>query len=462
MGQEKTHINIVVIGHVDSGKSTTTGHLIYKCGGIDKRTIEKFEKEAQEMGKGSFKYAWVLDKLKAERERGITIDIALWKFETAKYYVTIIDAPGHRDFIKNMITGTSQADCAVLIVAAGVGEFEAGISKNGQTREHALLAYTLGVKQLIIGVNKMDSTEPPYSEKRFQEIVKEVGTYIKKIGYNPDNVPFVPISGWHGDNMLETSSNMSWFKNWSCKKGGKQITGHCLLEALDAIEPPKRPTDKPLRLPLQDVYKIGGIGTVPVGRVETGVLKPGMVVTFAPANLTTEVKSVEMHHTALTEANPGDNVGFNVKNVSVKDIRRGNVAGDSKNDPPKETGEFRAQVIILNHPGQINAGYAPVVDCHTAHIACKFRELIEKIDRRSGKKLEDNPQSVKSGDAAIVEMVPQKPLCVEAFSDYPPLGRFAVRDMRQTVAVGVIKSVNKRDGGQGKVTKAAQKAAKKK
>jgi len=464
MPQEKIHINIVVIGHVDSGKSTTTGHLIYKCGGIDKRTIEKFEKEAQEMGKGSFKYAWVLDKLKAERERGITIDIALWKFETSKYYVTIIDAPGHRDFIKNMITGTSQADCAVLIVAAGVGEFEAGISKNGQTREHALLAYTLGVKQMIIGVNKMDSTEPPYSENRFKEIQKEVSTYIKKIGYNPDTVPFVPISGWHGDNMLEASTNMSWHKGWSVKKGKekKEFSGKTLLEALDNIDPPKRPTDKPLRLPLQDVYKIGGIGTVPVGRVETGSIKPGMVVTFAPPMVTTEVKSVEMHHTAMEEALPGDNVGFNVKNVSVKDIRRGNVCGDSKNDPPKGTECFEAQVIILNHPGQIQAGYAPVLDCHTAHIACKFTQLKEKIDRRSSKKLEDNPQFVKSGDSAIAILTPQKQMCVEAFSDYPPLGRFAVRDMRQTVAVGVIKAVTKKEKSDGKVTKAAVKANKKK
>ncbi|XP_062866593.1 elongation factor 1-alpha 1b isoform X2 [Trichomycterus rosablanca] len=429
MGKEKLHINIVVIGHVDSGKSTTTGHLIYKCGGIDKRTIEKFEKEAAEMGKGSFKYAWVLDKLKAERERGITIDISLWKFETSKYYVTIIDAPGHRDFIKNMITGTSQADCAVLIVAAGVGEFEAGISKNGQTREHALLAYTLGVKQLIVGVNKMDSTEPNYSQKRYEEIVKEVSTYIKKIGYNPETVAFVPISGWNGDNMLEASPNMTWFKGWKINRKEGSVSG---------------------------------IGTVPVGRVETGILKPGMVVTFAPVNVTTEVKSVEMHHEALSEALPGDNVGFNVKNVSVKDIRRGNVAGDSKNDPPQEAASFTAQVIILNHPGQISAGYAPVLDCHTAHIACKFAELKEKIDRRSGKKLEDNPKSLKSGDAAIVDMIPGKPMCVESFSEYPPLGRFAVRDMRQTVAVGVIKGVEKKTPTSGKVTKSAQKAQKNK
>merc|ERR1712168_311285 len=420
----------------------------------------KFEKEAQEMGKGSFKYAWVLDMGKAERERGITIDIALWKFETGKYYVTIIDAPGHRDFIKNMITGTSQADCGVLIIASGTGEFEAGISKNGQTREHALLAYTLGVKQLIVACNKMDSTEPPYSQARFEEIQKEVQNFIKKVGYNPVAVPFVPISGWHGDNMIKASENMSWYKGWNVERKEGKASGMTLLEALDAVIPPTRPTDKPLRLPLQDVYKIGGIGTVPVGRVETGIIKPGMVVTFAPNMLSTEVKSVEMHHTQLAEGNPGDNVGFNVKNVSVKDIRRGNVCSDSKNDPAKEAKSFNAQVIVLNHPGEIQKGYTPVLDCHTAHIACKFATLIEKIDRRSGKKIEDSPSKVKSGDAAIVEMIPSKPMCVEPFSSYAPLGRFAVRDMRQTVAVGVIKSVDKSDVA-GKVTKSAAKANKK-
>jgi len=459
MGKEKVHVNVVVIGHVDSGKSTTTGHLIYKCGGIDKRTIEKFEKEAAELGKGSFKYAWVLDKLKAERERGITIDIALWKFETPKFYVTVIDAPGHRDFIKNMITGTSQADCAILIIAGGVGEFEAGISKDGQTREHALLAFTLGVKQLIVAVNKMDSVK--WSEARFEEIVKETSNFIKKVGYNPKTVAFVPISGWNGDNMIEPSDNCPWYKGWNKEtKLSGVVKGKTLLEAIDSIEPPARPSDKPLRLPLQDVYKIGGIGTVPVGRVETGIIKAGMVVTFAPAGVTTEVKSVEMHHEQLVEGLPGDNVGFNVKNVSVKEIRRGNVCGDSKNDPPMGCASFNAQVIIFNHPGQISAGYSPVLDCHTAHIACKFAELVEKIDRRTGKKTEDSPKFVKAGDAAIVKMIPSKPMCVEAFTEYPPLGRFAVRDMRVTVAVGVIKSVDKTQAA-GKVTKSAQKAGKK-
>merc|ERR1712038_1030622 len=309
----------------------------------------------------------------------------------------------------------------------------------------------------MVGINKMDSTEPPYSEKRFSEISGEMGNYVKKVGFNPKSVAFVPISGWHGDNMIEQSTNMGWYKGWNKEMKEGKFSGKTMFEALDAIIPPTRPSDKPLRLPLQDVYKIGGIGTVPVGRVETGTIKAGVVVTFAPANVTTEVKSVEMHHETLAEAVPGDNVGFNVKNVSVKDIRRGNVASDSKNDPAKESLSFNAQVIVLNHPGEIQKGYTPVLDCHTAHIACKFSELLEKIDRRSGKKIEDAPAKVKSGDAAIVKLVPTKPMCVESFSAYPPLGRFAVRDMRQTVAVGVIKSVEKVEV-KGKTTKSAAKA----
>jgi len=432
MPKEKVHISLVVIGHVDAGKSTTTGHLIYKCGGIDKRTIEKFEKEASDMGKGSFKYAWVLDKLKAERERGITIDIALWKFETPKYYMTIIDAPGHRDFIKNMITGTSQADCAILMIASPPGEFEAGYSKTGSTREHAMLAFTLGVKQMIVCINKMDDKSVNFSQARYDEIKAEMEKYLAKVGYKAEKVPFIPISGWNGDNMLEPSDNLKWYK------------GNTLIGALDEIVPPSRPSDKPLRLPLQDVYKIGGIGTVPVGRVETGVIKPGMVVAFAPSDLSAEVKSVEMHHESLPEANPGDNVGFNVKGLSTKDLKRGFVASDTKRDPAKESVSFEAQVIVLNHPNEIRAGYTPVVDCHTCHIACKFHTLTSKMDKRTGKEMEKDPKSIKTGEAAMVHMVPTKPMCVEAYSDYAPLGRFAVRDMRQTVAVGIIKAVEKK------------------
>merc|ERR1719343_1688414 len=332
-----------------------------------------------------------------------------------------------------MITGTSQADCAILVVASGVGEFEAGISKEGQTREHALLAFTLGVKQMIVAVNKIDTVK--YDEARYLEIKSEVSAYLKKVGYKPMKIPFVPISGWEGDNMIDKSSNMPWYK------------GPYLLEALDNVNPPKRPTDKALRLPLQDVYKIGGIGTVPVGRVETGVIKPGIHAMFAPAGIVAEIKSVEMHHESLPQAVPGDNVGFNVKNVAVKDLKRGFVASDSKSDPACGVSKFEAQVIVMNHPGQISNGYSPVLDCHTAHVACKFALIKEKMDRRSGKVLEQNPKFVKTGDACIVDLEPTKPMCVESFTDFPPLGRFAVRDMRQTVAVGVIKNCTKDESG---------------
>merc|ERR1711903_326592 len=299
-----------------------------------------------------------------------------------------------------------------------------------------------GVKQMICCCNKMDA-KGAYKEERYNEIKAEVSIYLKQVGYKIENVPFIPISGWVGDNMLDNSENMPWYK------------GPFLLQALDAIKPPKRPVLKPLRLPLQDVYKISGIGTVPVGRVETGVIKPAMTVTFGPLGTTTECKSVEMHHEKVDEAFPGDNVGFNVRGLSVTDIKRGYVASDSKKDPAKDTEMFVAQVIVMNHPGQIQNGYAPVLDCHTCHIACKFAKIRNKIDKRTGKETESEPKFIKSGDAGMVEMIPQKPMVVETFSDFPPLGRFAVRDMKQTVAVGVIKATTKKEakgaaGGKGK------------
>merc|ERR1711912_22422 len=307
------------------------------------------------------------------------------------------------------------------------------MGKEGQTREHALLAFTMGVKQMIVCCNKMDAKGADYKEERYNEIKAEVSGYLKQVGYKVDTVPFIPISGWTGDNLFDKSDKMPWYK------------GQYLLEALDAIKPPKRPILKPLRLPLQDVYKISGIGTVPVGRVETGVIKPAMVVCFGPMGTTTECKSVEMHHEQVAEAIPGDNVGFNVKNLSVQDIKRGYVASDAKNVPAMDTEFFKAQVIVMNHPGQIMNGYAPVLDCHTCHIACKFAEIENKMDKRTGKVTEEFPKSIKSGDAAIVKMTPSKPMVVESFSEFPPLGRFAVRDMKQTVAVGVIKEVEKKE-----------------
>lgn len=395
--------------------------------------MEQHEREAQEWGKGSCKFAWVLDNLKAERERGITIDISLWKFETPRLQYTVIDAPGHRDFVKNMITGTSQADVALLVLDASRGGFEAGIAKDGQTREHALLAYTLGVKQMIVLCNKMDDRTVQYSETRFQEIKEETTNFLKKVGYKPMKIPFIPISGWQGDNIVERSSQMPWY------------TGPTLIEALDGVDPPHRPTDKPLRVPIQDVYRIGGIGTVPVGRVETGVIRQGITAQFAPGASTAEVQSIERHHESVTEAGPGDNVGFHVKQLTVRDLRRGMVASDADNQPASGVSSFEAQVIVMNHPGRMSNGYTPVIDCHTAHVACVFSRIKEKIDRKTGKVLETDPPFVQTGDACIADLEPTKPLCVESFAEFPPLGRFVVRDMKQTVAVGVIKSITKED-----------------
>jgi elongation factor 1-alpha len=433
MYKEKSVINIGMMGHIDSGKSTLLGHLIYKCGGIDKRTVEKYEKESADMGKGSFKYAWILDKSKSERERGITIDVHRASFKTDKYFITANDLPGYKDYIKNFTAGISQVDVGVLVIDAITGGFEAGISKDGQTREHALIAFTMGVKQLIVVVNKMDDKSVSYAEARFNEIKEEVSKYLTKVGYNTEKIPFIPVSGFHGDNLTERSTNnMPWYK------------GPILSEALDAITPQIRPSDKPLRIPLLKSYKIGGIGTVPFGSVATGVLKPGMVVQFAPTGITTEVKSVEnANHESLPEAYPGDIVGFNVKNIAQKDLKRGYVASDIKNDPAKECESFEAQIIIMDHPGQIQAGYEPIIHIHTASVACKIQEIQSKIDRRTGKVLEEEPKSIKSGDAAMVKFVPLKPLCVEAFSEYPPLGRFVMRDGK-TIGVGTVKSVTKK------------------
>jgi len=454
MPHEKTHINLVVIGHVDSGKSTTTGHLIYKCGGIDKRVIAQYEKEAAETGKSSFKYAWVLDKLKSERERGITIDIALWKFQTKKHFFTVIDAPGHRDFIKNMITGTSQADVAILMIAGRQGEFEDGFSKEGSTKEHMTLANTLRVKRMIVCVNKMDVTTPVYSEARFKEIQTNVKGYFKIKGFYK-KAKFVPISGWVGDNMLELSDKMPWYVG-----NKKKYLGITLVQLLDKLKEPKRPTDLALRLPLQDVYKIQGIGTVPVGRVETGILKPGDMVWFAPVSKKAECKSVEMHHESLVQAAPGDNVGFNIKGLSIKDICRGNVASSCKNKPAAKVRRFYAQVIVLNH-NNVTDNYTPVLDCHTAHIACKFNTILSEIDVRDGKtKREatiDTKLVLKKNQACMAVMVPQKAMCVESYTDYAPLGRFAIRDMRRTVAVGVVKGCQFENQGPEPTGKKAKK-----
>ncbi len=419
MARDKPHLNLVFIGHVDHGKSTTVGRILFDTGSIDEATLRRYREEAEKLGKATFEFAFVMDRMKEERERGLTIDVAHRDFQTQKYYFTIIDAPGHRDFVKNMITGASQADAAVLVVAAPEGVM-------AQTKEHAFLARTLGIKQLIVAINKMDAVN--YDEKKFNEVKEQVANLLKSIGYNPDQILFVPISAYAGDNVVKKSDKMPWYK------------GPTLVEALDTLKEPEKPTDKPLRIPVQDVYSITGIGTVPVGRVETGILKVGDKVIFNPPGATGEVKSIEMHHQPMQQAEPGDNIGFNVRGVGKNDIKRGDVCGPVDN-PPTVVKEFTAQIVVLQHPSAIAPGYTPVFHAHTAQVACTITELLQKIDPRTGQVVEENPKFIKTGDIAIVKIVPTKPMVIEKASEFPPLGRFAVRDMGMTVAAGVVKDV---------------------
>ncbi|MEW5936550.1 MAG: translation elongation factor EF-1 subunit alpha [Candidatus Thermoplasmatota archaeon] len=422
---EKPHMNLVFIGHVDHGKSTIVGRLLLDTGHIEEHLIEKYRKEAESKGKATFEFAWVMDRLKEERERGITIDVAHREFYTDKYYFTIIDAPGHRDFVKNMITGTSQADAAVLAVSTPDGVM-------AQTKEHVFLAKTLGVNQLIVAMNKIDATKPEYDEKRYEEVKGEVIRLLKSVGYKDEQYVILPTSGLKGDNVVKRSANLGWWK------------GETLITALDKLQMPSKPTDRPLRIPVQDVYSITGIGTVPVGRVETGVLHPDTKVIFMPANKIGEVKSIEMHHQAIPKAEPGDNVGFNVRGIAKNEIRRGDVVGPM-DSPPTVAKAFTAQIMVLNHPSVITVGYTPVFHCHTAQVACTFVELQKKLDPRTGAVKEENPQMLKTGDAAVVKVQPTRPMVIEPFKDFPELGRFAIRDMGQTVAAGMCIAVEKKE-----------------
>ncbi|MDY6958797.1 MAG: translation elongation factor EF-1 subunit alpha [Halobacteriota archaeon] len=419
---DKPHMNLAMIGHVDHGKSTLVGRLLFEAGVIDPHVIDEYRKQAEAKGKGSFEFAWVMDSVKEERERGLTIDVAHQRFDTKNYYFTIVDCPGHRDFVKNMITGASQADAAVLVVAAPDGIMP-------QTKEHAILSWTLGITQMIVAINKMDAVN--YDKAKFEERKEEMTKMLKTLGFKVDQVLFLPVSAFKGDNVKERGDNLSWFD------------GPALLEAFDGLKSPEKPVDLPLRIPVQDVYTITGSGTVPVGRVETGKMKKGDKVIFNPSGSVGEVKSMEMHHEEVTEALPGDNIGWNVRGISKNEIRRGDVCGPV-DQPPTIADEFTAQVIVLQHPSAITVGYTPVFHCHTAQVACTIVEIKKKLDPATGGVKEENPDFIKSGDAAIVQIKPTRPLVIEKYKELPQLGRFAIRDMGTTIAAGMVIDIKKK------------------
>jgi len=427
---KKPHLNMIVTGHIDNGKSTTMGHMLMDLGLIDERTIASHAAESEKTGKGdTFKYAWVMDNIKDERERGITIDLAFQKFETPKYFFTLIDAPGHRDFIKNMITGASEADCAVLVLSAKEGETDTAIAPGGQAREHAFLLRTLGVGQLIVAINKMDDNN--YSEQAFKVAKEKAEKLIKSVGYKLENVPILPISGWKGDNLVKKSDNMKWW------------TGKTLLETFDEFKLPEKPVGKPLRIPVQDVYTITGVGTVPVGRVETGVAKAGMKIIVMPSGAVGEIKTIETHHTQMESAEAGDNIGFNLRGIEKKDLKRGDVIG-TPDSPPNVAKEFRAQIIVIHHPTALAPGYTPVMHAHTCQVAATIVAFESKINPQTGAEEEKDPKFLKAGDSAIVRIRPVRPIPIETFQDFPELGRFALRDMGATIAAGVVKEITEK------------------
>ena len=424
---DKPHLNMIITGHIDNGKSTTMGHFLMQLGVVDERTIQQHAEESEKTGKGdTFKYAWVMDNIKDERERGITIDLAFQKFETPKYFFTLIDAPGHRDFVKNMITGASEADCAVLVLSAKEGETDTAVAPGGQAREHAFLLKTLGVNQIIIAINKMDDSN--YSEDAFKKAKEKGEKLIKSVGFKVDAVPVVPVSGWKGDNLVKKSENLKWW------------TGKTLLETFDDFTLPEKPVGKPLRVPIQDVYTITGVGTVPVGRVETGKMKAGDKIIIMPSGAPGEIKSIETHHTEMPSAEAGDNIGFNLRGVEKKDIKRGDVMG-TPDAPPKVAKEFRAQIIIIHHPTALAPGYTPVMHAHTTQVAATITAFESKINPATGAVEEENPKFLKVGDSAIVKIKPVRPTCIESFQEFPEMGRFALRDMGATIAAGIVKEI---------------------
>jgi elongation factor 1-alpha len=462
MAEEKKHMSVVICGHVDSGKSTTTGRLLFELGGIPQREMDKLKEEAEKIGKGSFAFAFYMDTQKDERERGVTIKCTTKEFFTDNYHYSVIDAPGHRDFIKNMISGAAQADVGVLMVPAD-GNFVVAIQKGdhkagevqGQTRQHARLINLLGVKQLICCINKMDA-EPAagYKKERYDEIMNEMKLMLIKVGWPKQfvekRVPIIPISGWCGDNLLEKSKNMAWWEGQKVKiskEKGCHLT--TLKEALDIfVQPAKRDLELNMRLPLSGVYKIKGVGDVLTGRVEQGAVRPGEEVKFLPTHTdanacTGKVFTVEMHHKRIEHGAAGDNIGMNVKALNKENMPRvGDVMVYKVDATLATTKNFSAQVQILDIPGEIKCGYSPIGHVRCGRAACRLVKINWKMGKETGGEKAEGVTALKTNDAAEGVFEPQQPMVVDAFDKCEGLSRIAFMDGNSAVMLGKVMGVN--------------------
>jgi len=466
---EKEHLSIVICGHVDSGKSTTTGRLIFELGGIPERELEKLKQEAERLGKSSFAFAFYMDRQKEERERGVTIACTTKEFFTDKWHYTIIDAPGHRDFIKNMITGASQADVAMIMVPCD-GNFTTAIAKGnhkageiqGQTRQHSRLINLLGVKQIVCGCNKMDCDTAGYKQARYEEVSNEMKSMLVKVGWKKDmvekNVPFLPISGWMGDNLLKPEDsagklNMPWWSGVEVEASGEKIMVKVLYDFLDKVcRVPERPTSAPMRMPISGIYKIKGVGDVLAGRVEQGLVKPGEEVIFLPTHTasnpcTGKVFTVEMHHQRVDFAGPGDNVGLNIKGLDKNNMpRSGDVMVYKKDTTLGQTASFDAQIQVLDIPNEIKVGYSPIGFVRCGRAACRISKLKWKMGKETGGKKMEDPHSLKSNEMAECSFAPQQPLVADSFKNCEGLSRVAFMDGNGVVMLGKVISCEAKTG----------------
>ncbi|XP_021105202.1 HBS1-like protein isoform X2 [Heterocephalus glaber] len=422
-------LNLVVIGHVDAGKSTLMGHMLYLLGNVNKRTMHKYEQESKKAGKASFAYAWVLDETGEERERGVTMDVGMTKFETATKVITLMDAPGHKDFIPNMITGAAQADVAVLVVDASRGEFEAGFETGGQTREHGLLVRSLGVTQLAVAVNKMDQVN--WQLERFQEITGKLGHFLKQAGFKESDVAFIPTSGLSGENLI-TRSQLNELTKW--------YKGLCLLEQIDSFKPPQRSIDKPFRLCVSDVFKDQGSGFCVTGKIEAGYIQTGDRLLAMPPNETCTAKGITLHDEPVDWAAAGDHVSLTLVGIDIIKINVGCIFCGPK-EPIKACTRFRARILIFNIEIPITKGFPVLLHYQTVSEPAVIKRLISVLNKSTGEVTKKKPKLLTKGQNALVELQTQRPVALELYKDFKELGRFMLRYSGSTIAAGVVMEI---------------------
>jgi elongation factor 1 alpha-like protein len=408
------------------------GHLLLQMGFVDKKTMNRYEKDSQLKGKGSFMYAWVLDEQEEERDRGVTIDVAVSSFETKTKKVTLLDSPGHRDFVPNMITGAAQADAAVLVLNSDEGAFETGFKSDGQTKEHILLAKSLGVDYLIVAVNKLDLVE--WSEKRYQEIVSKTTEFLVKSGYK-NKMCFVPISGFTGENLTVPPKN-PLFKSW--------YNSPTLVDRIDEIKPPKREYEQSFRFIVSDVYKdaISGIGVAVGGRIEGGFVAKGDKLLLMPLNQIVTVKMIKFQDNAVEYAYSGHNVDIGIIGVDISKISLGSVLCDPQN-PVSICSKFQAQILTFSElPVPILRGTQAMFHIHCLSMPATISKLLHTIDKRTGSIAQKNPKCIGAQSTALVVIELDRPICLELYSLYKQLGRFTLRDSGKTIGGGIITSLN--------------------